>query len=142
MALYETIFGFDYLVVTGIAGGQLNWIHEAASYISLQFYQRSTLLFRILRIERNETVTSDIEPVLKSQCSSYRLRYQLCNEEGARAAIVARRPVIATFALDDNHWEKFVAFYKRNPKGTLTANGMRPQHGGEIGGHAGSSCAM
>jgi hypothetical protein len=72
--------------------------------------------------------------VLNETCPMYRLRYKECNEAGARAAIHARRPVVATFWLDGHHWNKFCAFYSSTPKGILTAQEMGAPTGGEGGG--------
>jgi hypothetical protein len=52
------------------------------------------------------------------------------------AAIHARKPVVATFRLDDNPWNQFSAFYKSMPKGTLTARDMSAAVGGKVGGQA------
>lgn len=54
----------------------------------------------------------------------YSLRSIECDEVGARAAICARGPVVATFCLDADRWIAFGAFYGSNPTGTLTAYDM------------------
>jgi hypothetical protein len=89
----------------------------------------------------------NIEDVLRRTAPRYRLRYRMRDEAGARDAIHARRPVIATFWLDAPGWRKFVAFYRSKPDGVLTAQHMLApadestiQEGGEgddqPGGHA------
>ena len=59
--------------------------------------------------------------VLGRTCQRYRLRYCKIDEAGARDAIHARRPVIATFWLDGARWASFCGFYKSNPTGILTS---------------------
>lgn len=77
-----------------------------------------------------------MEDVLNKTCPLYKLRYQKCDEAGARNAIHSRRPVVATFSLDENRWEAFSNFYETKPKETLTARDLDVEAGGEIGGHA------
>lgn len=84
----------------------------------------------------NDDGQPSLGATLSKTCSSYRLRYQKCNEAGARAAIHARRPLVATFALDHHRWAQVSAFYKSRPKGTLTARDMSARAGGKVIDHA------
>ena len=50
---------------------------------------------------------------------TYRLHFQSVDELGARKTLNRRRPLVTTFYLRANQWEKFSAFYRRTPKGIL-----------------------
>ena len=58
--------------------------------------------------------------VLQEMCPKYRLHCQEVDLKGAMKAITLSRPVVATFRLTDNEWDRFKEFYERNPKGILT----------------------
>ena len=58
--------------------------------------------------------------VLQEMCPKYRLHWQEVDLKGAMKAITLSRPVVATFRLTDNEWDRFKEFYERNPKGILT----------------------
>ena len=58
--------------------------------------------------------------VLQEMCPKYRLRCQRVDLQRAMKAITSSRPVVATFRLTDNEWDRFKEFYERNPKGILT----------------------
>ncbi|XP_062407049.1 uncharacterized protein LOC134098110 [Sardina pilchardus] len=77
--------------------------------------------------------------VVKEVCPQYRLQCEQVDEEGAKAAVAAMRPVIATFHLTDQEWDLFSEFYKDNPEGILTRSVIdireRPP-GAELSGHA------
>ena len=60
--------------------------------------------------------------VLQEMCPQYRLHCQEVDLKGAMKAITSSRPVVATFRLTDNEWDRFKKFYERNPKGILTKN--------------------
>ncbi|KAH6672528.1 hypothetical protein B0J14DRAFT_701570 [Halenospora varia] len=88
------------------------WAHATASVFHLashrvvgrevpDFY---TIRADLLKKFGDNDDGQSMSKVLKKACRKYRLHYLKCNEEGARTAIHARRPVIATFVLDDNHW--------------------------------------
>ena len=57
------------------------------------------------------------DQVLTKVCPEYRLHFHEVDETGARQAINKRRPVVATFFLYLDQWEKFSAFYEKTPKG-------------------------
>ena len=59
------------------------------------------------------------DQVLTKVCPKYRLHFHEVDETGARQAINKRRPVVATFFLYLDQWEKFSAFYEKTPKGIL-----------------------
>ena len=59
------------------------------------------------------------DQVLTKVCPEYRLHFHEVDETGARQAINKRRPVVATFFLYLDQWEKFSAFYEKTPKGIL-----------------------
>lgn len=120
------------------------WAHATASVFHLaslrvvgrkvpDFFSIRSHLFNVFG---NNDDGQDVDGVLSKTCPGYKLRYQKCDEAGARAAVHARRPVIATFVLDDKRWDRFSAFYRSKPKGTLTANDMSATAGGDQGGHA------
>ena len=60
--------------------------------------------------------------VLQEMCPKYRLHCQKVDLKGAMKAITSGRPVVATFRLTGNEWDRFKEFYERNPKGILTKN--------------------
>lgn len=59
------------------------------------------------------------ENVLAEYCSKYRLHCKKVDENGAREAINARRPVVARFSLYPDEWVKFGSFYESNKSGIL-----------------------
>ena len=59
------------------------------------------------------------DQVLAKVCPEYRLHFHEVDETGARQAINKRQPVVATFSLHLDQWEKFSAFYESTPKGIL-----------------------
>lgn len=77
------------------------------------------------------------EDVLRIWAPKYRLQYKKVDELGARQAINQRRPVVATFRLDDQQWDAFSKFYKNNPKGSLETKHLCPSDPkAKISGHA------
>jgi hypothetical protein len=84
--------------------------------------------------------------VLEKEVKNYRLRYREVNEEDARIAINRRRPVVATFRLEDgpqggtHQWQKFGAFF--HEKAATREGILKREHIGEpsktdtMGGHA------
>lgn len=118
------------------------WAHATGSVIhlaSIRVVGRKVKDFQDIRMELlGEFGDNDdgqhVGTVLRRICPKYKLRYKEYDEAGARAAIHARRPVVATFWLDGNHWNKFDAFYNSTPKGTLTAQDMSAALGGKGGG--------
>ena len=58
--------------------------------------------------------------VLQEMCPKYRLHCQKVDLMGAMKAITSSRPVVARFRLTDREWDRFEAFFRRNPKGILT----------------------
>jgi hypothetical protein len=129
---------------TNQKGRAICWAHATASVIHLasrRVVGREVPDFlavrdHLLSVFGDNDDGQSVGPVLSKVCPSYSLRYQRCDELGARAGIHARRPVIATFALDDNLWERFSKFYKYNPKDTLTRKDLDVRAGGEKQGHA------
>ncbi|ETO30602.1 hypothetical protein RFI_06517 [Reticulomyxa filosa] len=66
-----------------------------------------------------------IKDVLTTYCPKYRLQFQEVDEAGARKAIMQRRPVVATFHLYSEQWEKFKKFFVTHKKGILTADDIK-----------------
>jgi ribosomal protein L37AE/L43A len=60
--------------------------------------------------------------VLQEICPRYRLHSQEVCIQGAKEAIVKKRPVIASFRLTVAEWEAFSIFYHTNATGILTRN--------------------
>lgn len=58
--------------------------------------------------------------VLEGITPEYRLHCKLVNAKDAMKAIVAKRPVVATFRLTDIEWTQFSKFFRRDPSGILT----------------------
>ncbi|CAM6005987.1 unnamed protein product [Sphagnum balticum] len=120
------------------------WAHATASVIHLASHRvvgRDVPEFlkirdHLLSVFGDDNKGQNIGLVLSKVCSSYSLRFQRCDELGARAGIHARRPVIATFSLDVNRWKEFSKFYEYNPKGMLTKKDLNGPAGGAYGGHA------
>ncbi|KAH8598400.1 hypothetical protein B0O99DRAFT_42373 [Bisporella sp. PMI_857] len=120
------------------------WAHATASVVHLASHRvvgrevQDFLKIRahLLSVFGDNDDGQSMKLVLSKICPSYRLRYQECDELGARAAIHARRPIIATFHLDANVWAEFSRFYKTDPKGTLTQKDLHVPSRGELGGHA------
>ena len=65
------------------------------------------------------------ESVLKKVCPEYRLRFQEVDEIHARQALNHRRPLVATFVLYDEQWDKFKEFYHTSPKAILQKSDVR-----------------
>ncbi|CAF0865067.1 unnamed protein product [Adineta steineri] len=77
------------------------------------------------------------ENVLKIWAPECRLHYKEVDELGARQAINHRRPVVATFQLDDQQWTAFSMFYKNHPQGILESKTLgRAKSGANLSGHA------
>ena len=118
------------------------WAHATGSVIHLASHRvvgRKAKDFLDIRMELldefgNNDSRQHVGTVLHRICPKYKLRFKECDEVGARAAIHARRPVVATFWLDGNRWNKFGAPHNSTPKGTLTANDMSAVAGGKGGG--------
>jgi hypothetical protein len=62
---------------------------------------------------------ANTKDVLSIWAPKYRLQYKVVDELGARQALNARRPVVATFRLHEEKWEAFRKFYEVNPQGIL-----------------------
>ena len=62
---------------------------------------------------------ANTKEVLKNVCPKYRLHFHEVDETGARKAINKRRPVVATFWLYKQEWDKFSYFFKQTKKGIL-----------------------
>ena len=97
--------------VTDQGARAICWAHATTSVIHLASHGvigRKVLDFFQIRRHLlavcgdNDDGQPSLSAILSKTCPSYRLRYQKCNEAGARAAIHARRPLVATFALDDH----------------------------------------
>ena len=58
--------------------------------------------------------------VLQKMCRKYRLRCKKIDLKDAMEAITSSRPVVATFWLTKDEWERFGNFFQRNPNGILT----------------------
>jgi hypothetical protein len=120
------------------------WAHASASVIHLASHRVvgrivrpfSEIRAHLLKEFGDNDDGQNVGYVLGTICPSYRLRYQECDEAGARAAIHARRPVIATFTLDSSHWQLFSNFYHSTPKGTLTKRDLNTAAGRTLDSHA------
>jgi len=71
---------------------------------------------------------ADTKKVLENLCPEYRLHFRQVDETGARRAINERRPVVATFFLYDEQWTKFLAFYRKTPKGILNKDDVTGEY--------------
>lgn len=128
--------------VTNQGPRSICWAHSTASVLHLassrvegrQVAKFLDIRTHLLTFFGDNDNGQRVDTVLSKICPLYRLRYEEGDEIGARAAIHSRRPVIATFWLDGNHWNKFVTFYQVTPQGTLTAQNMNAALGGEGGG--------
>ena len=79
-------------------------------------------------------VTSD---VLNIWAPKYRLHHRKVDETGARQAINHRRPVVATFCLDEKQWTNFSEFYRKSPQGVLESKDIGARSAqSKIDGHA------
>jgi hypothetical protein len=77
------------------------------------------------------------ETVLNKWAPKYRLHYKKVDELGARQAINRRRPVVATFRLDDKQWDALSEFYRNHPEGILETKDLGPSSvGTKTDGHA------
>ncbi|CAF4555109.1 unnamed protein product, partial [Rotaria sp. Silwood2] len=75
--------------------------------------------------------------VLNIWAPKYRLHYKEVDELGARQAVNQRRPVVATFRLDEKQWDNFSMFYKNQPQGVLESKDIGASNVGmKIDGHA------
>lgn len=83
---------------------------------------------RILQRFPPECGGRNSEEVLKDAVSWYRpLRFRRVDEEGARMAVIRRRPVLTTFRLSKEGWRKFCThfdFQVRTAKPVLTPEAM------------------
>ena len=61
-----------------------------------------------------------ITKALKKMCKKYHLRYKPVDLKDAMEAVASSRPVIATFKLTLDEWDRFKNFFKTNGKGILT----------------------
>ncbi len=59
------------------------------------------------------------QSVLATVSPEYRLQFKEVNEIHARQALNHRRPLVATFFLRKNQWDKFSEFYENTPKEIL-----------------------
>lgn len=81
----------------------------------------------------------DAEEVLETAVQWYRLRYQEVDEIEARQAVLHRRPVLTTFRLSKEGWEKFCNHFiqERTRRSMLTEADMQLyRQGSDDGGHA------
>lgn len=62
---------------------------------------------------------ADPNKVLKDYCPKYNLKYKIVDEEEAISAARKKRPQVFFFALDDEQWKAFSAFYEKSPCGIL-----------------------
>lgn len=67
------------------------------------------------------------------------LRFRAVDEDGARQAVLRRRPVLTTFRLSKSGWDTFSRHFHRDaetpmPIGVLTSAAMQPHRQGEDGG--------
>ncbi|KAF3100412.1 hypothetical protein TWF102_005291 [Orbilia oligospora] len=122
------------------------WAHATASVIHLassRVHGRKVPDFleirsNVLQLFGGDTSGQATRDVLAKVCPLYRLHCKEVNEVEARAAIYSRRPVVATFRLDESRWNRFADFYRRTctPSATLTGADMRVAPQGEVVGHA------
>ncbi|CAF0972664.1 unnamed protein product [Adineta steineri] len=82
------------------------------------------------------TEGANTENVLNVWAPRHRLHYKKVDELGARQAINRRRPVVATFQLDDQQWTAFSMFYKNHPQGVLESQNLGARSGSKLSGHA------
>ena len=61
-----------------------------------------------------------ITKALDEMCKKYHLRYKPVDVKGAMEAVGSSRPVIATFKLNPDEWDRFKEFFITNGKGILT----------------------
>ena len=73
--------------------------------------------------------------VLNYACKKYNLRRELVSYQEACAAAQAGRPVVATFDLSEQGWDKFQDFFKRKPRGVLCAKDIRNVCDDHVEGH-------
>ncbi|CAF3709580.1 unnamed protein product [Rotaria socialis] len=77
------------------------------------------------------------EEVLRTCAPTYRLHSKEVEELGARQAINQRRPVVATFRLNQKQWDAFTTFYADAPQGVLEAKDLGlASVGDKLFGHA------
>jgi len=124
------------------------WAHATATVVHLaskRVVGREVSNFAVIRSEFLDEfgrTGQNVETVLSRMCPKYRLQYKEVNEAEARDAIHARRPVVATFALDRANWANFSDFFGRSPEGILTGDVMNAEptlakaRAVRVGGHA------
>ncbi|OIW32948.1 hypothetical protein CONLIGDRAFT_676771 [Coniochaeta ligniaria NRRL 30616] len=95
------------------------------------------------RILRNFPPAADgqsVQAVLEEAMTWYRpLRFRKVDENGARQAVLRRRPVLTTFHLSDSRWEAFSKHFEEaaTRNSVLTRAMMTPYHSvADGGGHA------
>ncbi len=83
-------------------------------------------------------VGQDVEKVLKKAIAWYPpLRFRKVGEQGAREAVVRRRPVLTTFRLSNEGWRKFCEYFHQRAntaKSVLTRSTMEPYRSSKDGG--------
>lgn len=77
--------------------------------------------------------------VLTNICPEYRLNCKVVEKEDAASAVNSKRPVVATFSLNDIEWVRFSKYFQQNSTGILTKADIykiEKMYGGERSGHA------
>lgn len=77
--------------------------------------------------------------VLKEFCPKYRLHCKAVDINDAKNAVNTKRPVVATFRLNDIEWVKFSKYFKENRTGILTKSHIdtrEVEYEGDQSGHA------
>lgn len=75
---------------------------------------------RKVMIARHGEEGAPMFPVLDEITRENRLHCKKVERKDAMSAIVAKRPVVATFFLNDEEWDHFSEFFRRTPSGILT----------------------
>jgi hypothetical protein len=95
---------------------------------------------RILKEFPAQTGGRNVEEVLMTATTWYRLRFGKVDEEGARHAVLRRRPVLTTFRLSSSDWDQFGDYFDKTAatcSSVLTRGRMAPYHSEpDDGGHA------
>lgn len=99
-----------------------------------------TIRKRILKEFPAKAGGQNVKQVLTAATAWYRLRFREVDEEGARQAVLRRRPVLTTFRLSSSGWDKFCEHFEETAAtrcSTLTRDHMAPHRSGpDGGGHA------
>ncbi|KAJ4265314.1 hypothetical protein NW762_004599 [Fusarium torreyae] len=101
-----------------------------------------TIRNRILATFPADELGHPTAKVMEQVVEWYRpLRFRAVDKDGARQAVLRRRPILTTFRLSDSGWDAFVRHFDRDAEtstiGVLKSTTMQPhRRGGDGGGHA------